>query len=101
MKKKPCFFGVGTAVVTPFLDGKIDYSAFSKIIDMQISAGIDALIVGGTTGEAATLSDTEREALYAFAAEKIGGRVKFKRCFSNSALQTPLFINIKKIYKRY
>ena len=36
----------------------------------------DAIIIGGTTGEAATLSDEERERLYAFCAEKIGGRVK-------------------------
>ncbi len=77
MKKNVCFEGVGTAIVTPFSDGEIDYVALSKIIDMQISSGIDAIIVGGTTGEAATLSDSERESLYSFSAEKIGGRVKF------------------------
>ncbi len=76
MKKKICFEGVGTAIVTPFLDGEIDYPSLSRIIDMQIAAGISAVIVGGTTGEAATLSDGEREALYAFSAEKVGGRVK-------------------------
>ncbi len=76
MKKNICFEGVGTAIVTPFKDGEIDYVSLSKIIDMQLSSGIDALIVGGTTGEAATLSDGEREALYAFSAEKVGGRAK-------------------------
>ncbi len=76
MKKNICFEGVGTAIVTPFLGGEIDYSALSRIIDMQIAGGVGAIIVGGTTGEAATLSDGEREALYAFSAEKVGGRVK-------------------------
>ncbi len=76
MKKNICFEGVGTAIVTPFLGGEIDYSALSRIIEMQIAGGVGAIVVGGTTGEAATLSDGEREALYAFSAEKVGGRVK-------------------------
>lgn len=76
MRKNICFEGVGTAIVTPQKDGEIDYAALSKIIDMQICAGINAIIVGGTTGESATLSDYEREKLYSFAAEKINKRTK-------------------------
>ena len=76
MKKHVCFTGVGTAVVTPFIDGRIDYTSLSRIIEHQIASGTDALIIGGTTGEAATLSDKEREELYTFASEKICGRVK-------------------------
>lgn len=76
MKKHPCFMGVGTALVTPFSDGEIDYVALGKLIDSQIAADIGALVIGGTTGEAATLSDAERERLYSFSAEKVGGRVK-------------------------
>ena len=77
MKKQVCFTGVGTALVTPLLGGEIDYLSLQRLIEYQISGGVDALIVGGTTGEAATLSDAEREKLYSFCAEKIGGRVKF------------------------
>lgn len=78
MKKlQNCFTGIGTALVTPMLDGEIDYLSLQRLIEYQISGGADALIIGGTTGEAATLSDTERETLYSFCAEKIGGRVKF------------------------
>ena len=77
MKKQPIFKGVGTAVITPFRDGRIDYPALERLLEWQISRGVDALIIGGTTGEAATLSDAERERLYSFCAEKIGGRVKY------------------------
>ncbi len=76
MKKKPVFCGVGTALVTPFRDGVIDYKALGELIEWQIAKGVDALIIGGTTGEAATLSEYEREALYTRSAEMIGGRVK-------------------------
>lgn len=72
--KKNIFSGVGTALITPFSGGKIDYTALGRLIELQISADINALIIGGTTGEAATLSDKERYELYAFAKEKIGGR---------------------------
>lgn len=74
--KKSIFRGVGTALITPFKDGKIDYQALEKIIEMQISAGISALIVGGTTAEIATLSDEERYSLYAFCKEKCAKRTK-------------------------
>ncbi len=74
--KKPVFKGVGTALVTPFSDGVIDYDALYRLIDTQICAGVDALIIGGTTGEAATLSHDERSALYEWSMRKIGGRCK-------------------------
>ena len=72
--KKTIFEGVGTALITPFSEGEIDFPALERLIERQIEAGISALVIGGTTGEAATLSDEERYELYAFAKEKIGGR---------------------------
>ena len=72
--KKQIFEGVGTALITPFSGGKIDYAALERLIDFQIDAGISALIIGGTTGEAATLSDSERYELYKFAKERVAGR---------------------------
>ena len=77
MEKKTIFKGVGTALITPFAGGEIDFPALEKIIERQICEGINALIIGGTTGECATLSRYEKEQLYAFCAEKIGGRVPF------------------------
>ncbi len=76
MKKTVIFRGVGTALITPFRSGRIDYRALADLIELQIMAGVDALIIGGTTGEAATLSDRERYKLFSFASEKCIGRVK-------------------------
>ena len=74
--KKTIFRGVATALVTPFKEGKIDYEALEKIIEMQIFGGIDALVICGTTGEASALSDEERYGLFKFCKEKVKGRVK-------------------------
>lgn len=74
-QKTTLFRGTATALITPFADGRIDFDAFGRLIERQLSAGIDALVVSGTTGECATLSDPEKMALFAFAAERIGGRV--------------------------
>lgn len=76
MGKKKIFFGSATALITPFKDGDIDYEALSRLIDFQISNGSDALVVAGTTGEAATLSDKERYTLYSYARERCAGRIK-------------------------
>lgn len=75
MKKTPIFRGAGTAVVTPFKDGEIDYPAFSAIIERQIADGIDAIIVCGTTGEGSTLSDREHRDLLTYCLEVVAGRV--------------------------
>ena len=73
--KKKIFRGTATALVTPFRDKKIDYEALENIIETQILGGVGALVVGGTTGEAATLGEGERFALYEFARAKTLGRV--------------------------
>ena len=73
--KKIIFSGVGTALITPMKDGKIDYLGLEGLIEWQISEGVGALIIGGTTGEAATLSDRERYELYSFAKKCAGDRI--------------------------
>lgn len=70
------FSGVGTALITPFSEGEIDYPTLGALIEKQIEAGVDALVIGGTTAEAATLSDGERYKLYSYAKGKIGGRAR-------------------------
>ena len=76
MVKKRIFRGVATALITPFKDGKIDFASLEKIIEMQIDADIDALVIGGTTGEVATLDDNERGELYKFAKNAVNNRTK-------------------------
>lgn len=75
-KLKPTVFnGAATAIITPFKNGAVDYAAFGKIIEAQIAGGIDAVVVAGTTGEAATLTHEEHCECIKFAVEKIAGRV--------------------------
>ena len=57
------FRGTFTALVTPFRNGGIDASAFEKLIEAQIAAGITGVVAIGTTGESPTLSHDEREQL--------------------------------------
>ena len=76
MKKKIIFSGAATALITPFSDGEIDYKSLGVLIERQIEGGIDALVIGGTTAEAATLSDDERYKLYTYARGKIAGRTR-------------------------
>jgi 4-hydroxy-tetrahydrodipicolinate synthase len=55
--------GVLTALVTPFRDGAVDEAAFRSLVQAQVQAGVDGVVVCGSTGEAATLSRSERDRL--------------------------------------
>lgn len=58
------FTGTGTALVTPFNDDySIDFDGLKKLVQLQISGGVDFLVVQGTTGESPTLSQAEKEAV--------------------------------------
>ena len=69
------FTGVCTALVTPFVDGQVNFAMLDKLIQRQIHAEISAVVLGGTTGESATLSDKEKLELFrrgkAFAQSKL------------------------------
>ena len=73
--KKVIFRGCATALITPFSGGEVDFPTLGRLIDLQIEEGIDALVIGGTTGEAATLSDSERYSIFEFSRERTRGRV--------------------------
>ncbi len=73
--KETIFTGAASALVTPFKNGQVDYDAFGKLIEAQISGGIDALVVAGTTGEASTLTDEEHCKVIEYAVEKVDRRV--------------------------
>jgi len=58
------FEGTGIAIITPFLDnGDVDFDSLHKLVDFQITNGVNYLVVLGTTGEAATLSKDEKAAV--------------------------------------
>ena len=74
--KKPVFEGLATAIVTPFKNGTIDIPTFEKLLDTQLAAGVDAIVVCGTTGESATLCAQEQLSLIAHAIQYTAGRCK-------------------------
>lgn len=73
---KEVFSGICTALVTPFREGKVDYSALEKLVDYQLSGGIKAISILGTTGEPCTLTSEEKREIIKFCHKKIGGRAK-------------------------
>jgi len=69
------FKGSGVAIITPFIDQTIDYELFKRLIEFQIKNKTDALIIGGTTGESATLSYQEKLQLFKIAVETTNHRI--------------------------
>src|SRR5580692_7855877 len=68
--------GTGVALITPFQsDFSVDYTALERIIDFNITGGLDYFVILGTTGESATLSKEEKIAIINFTYEKVNGRV--------------------------
>lgn len=64
------FYGCGTALVTPFKGNRIDFDALEGLIDWQLDCGADAIVILGTTGEPATITDSERSAIIECAAAR-------------------------------
>ncbi len=73
--KNTVFSGVATAIITPLNANGIDFDQFGKMIDWQIEAGVDAIVVAGTTGEGSTLTDQEHKDAIKFCVEKVNSRV--------------------------
>ncbi len=70
--KIPLFTGACTALVTPFLDGNVNYPMLEQLLRRQLEAGINAIVIAGTTGESATLSDREKLELFRRAKAYVG-----------------------------
>ncbi len=68
--------GLGTALITPFkADQSVDYEALARLLDTQLTGYVDYLVVLGTTGEAATMSEQEREQVRTFVRSYVKGRI--------------------------
>lgn len=74
--KNKLFKGVGTAIATPFTEEGINFEEFGRFIEFQIENGVKAIIVCGTTGESATMSDDEKKALISYTVKKVNKRVQ-------------------------
>ena len=69
------FTGCGTALITPFRKGEIDYAALDRLVETQLEAGVDALIAAGTTGEPATMTWEEHLSVIRRVVDVTHGRV--------------------------
>lgn len=68
--------GILTAMITPFTENGVNLEEFGKMIEFQIEGGTDALVVLGTTGEPATMTEAEKEEAITYAVKKAAGRIK-------------------------
>ena len=74
--KKTIFKGCGTAIATPFTEDGVNFEEFGKLLEDQIANEVDAIIVCGTTGESATMSEEEKKEVIKFAIDKVNKRTK-------------------------
>ena len=69
------FTGSAVAMITPFKNGAVDFTAFTRLIELQIASGTDAIVAVATTGEGSTLSMDEKLSVLQFVVERVNGRV--------------------------
>jgi len=69
------FHGAFVAIVTPFIDGKVDEQGLKDLIEFQIAAGTHGIVPCGTTGESATMSHEEHQQVVALTIKAVNGRV--------------------------
>ena len=69
------FRGAGVAIITPFTEDGINFDELGRIIEDQIAGGTDAIVITGTTGESATMTDAEHKSAIKYAVEKVAGRI--------------------------
>ena len=69
------FEGVATALITPLTEDGIDFEGYKNLIESNIAGGVDALVVCGTTGEPATMTQEQVDSVIKFAIKIIDHRV--------------------------
>ncbi|MDD6144598.1 MAG: 4-hydroxy-tetrahydrodipicolinate synthase [bacterium] len=72
---QPLFRGSATALVTPFENGRVDYAALRRLVEMQLEGGTAAIVSCGTTGEPSTLTAEERENVIRETVKAVDGRI--------------------------
>ena len=88
------FTGAGVAIITPFKEnGDVNYEKFAEIIEEQIAAGTDAIIVCGTTGEAATLSHEEHLSVIEACVKYVNHRIPVIAGTGSNCTETAIYLS--------
>ncbi|WZL74469.1 4-hydroxy-tetrahydrodipicolinate synthase [Clostridiaceae bacterium 35-E11] len=69
------FTGSGVALVTPFMDEKVNFNKLEELLNWHVEQGTDAIVICGTTGEASTMTEEEQKETIKFTVDKINGRI--------------------------
>lgn len=69
------FTGSGVAIVTPFNEGGVDFNKLEELLNWHIEEGTDAIVICGTTGEASTMTESERKETIKFTVDTVKGRI--------------------------
>ena len=94
------FKGAGVAIATPFKEnGEVNYDEFERLIEFQIKNGTDAIIVCGTTGEAATMSEKEHMDVVKFCIDKVNKRIPVIAGTGSNCTQTA--VELSKLAEEY
>ncbi len=88
--KTPIFQGTATALITPFCEDGIDFPALDLLLEQQLVAGIPALVICGTTGEASTLSREEKAQLWMHCVHFVDGACKIIAGVGSNATQNSI-----------
>ena len=94
------FKGAGVAIATPFKEnGEVNYEEFERLIEFQVQNGTDAIIVCGTTGEAATMSEKEHMDVVKFCIDKVAKRIPVIAGTGSNCTETA--IELSKLAQEY
>ena len=94
------FKGAGVAIATPFKEnGEVNYEEFERLIEFQVQNGTDAIIVCGTTGEAATMSEKEHMEVVKFCIDKVAKRIPVIAGTGSNCTETA--IELSKLAQEY
>jgi len=86
------FQGCYTALITPFVNNKVDYETFGRLIEFQIAEGVAGVVPCGTTGESATLTEDEHHSVVEFCVKTVKGRVRVLAGTGSNSTETSVLL---------
>lgn len=90
------FEGAGVAIVTPFFeDGTVNYNRLTELLEEQIAAGTDSIIICGTTGEASTLSHEEHLEVIGHTVKVVNGRIPVVAGTGSNSTETAIYLSVE------